>query len=56
MPRISIQAVSEYLQSLYDEPVRLVSLTEQGRQESSEDLKAFGVASNIRKARFFINP
>lgn len=47
MPRISIQAVSDYLQSLYAEPVRLISMTEEGRQETGEDLKAFGYGSPL---------
>jgi hypothetical protein len=47
MPRISLQAVSVYLQSLYAEPVRVISMTEEGKQETSEDLKAFGYGSPL---------
>ena len=47
MHPISIQAVSEYLRSLYAEPVRVISMTAEGKQETSEDLKAFGYGSPL---------
>jgi hypothetical protein len=36
------QAVTEYLASLYAKPVRMISMTTEGKQEASDDLKAFG--------------
>jgi len=47
MPRITIQAVTTYLESLYDKPVRVLSMTTEGRQESGDDLKAFGYGSPL---------
>ncbi len=42
MPKITILAIEEYLTSLYNRPVRILSMTTEGKQETSEDLKAFG--------------
>jgi hypothetical protein len=42
MPQITRQAVTEYLASLYAKPVRMISMTTKGKQEASDDLKAFG--------------
>jgi len=42
MPRITIQAVTAYLESLYSKPVRVLSMTTEGKQEAGDDLKAFG--------------
>lgn len=47
MPRITIQALTAYLESLYRKPVRVLSMTEEGKQESSNDLKAFGYGSPL---------
>jgi hypothetical protein len=47
MPPISVQAVTEYLQSLYEKPVRLISLTRHGAQEEGDDLKGFGYGSPL---------
>jgi hypothetical protein len=47
MPQISLQAVTEYLTSLHARPVRVISITEEGKQESSEDLKAYGYGSPL---------
>lgn len=47
MPQITIQAVTEYLKSLYTGPVRVLALSEEGKQETSEDLKAFGYGSPL---------
>ncbi len=47
MPSLSIQALTEYLQSLYTEPVRLISLTGHGAQEEGDDLKGFGYGSPL---------
>jgi hypothetical protein len=47
MPVITVQAVTEYLQSLYTEPVRVLSMTSQGRQEEGDDLKGFGYGSPL---------
>ena len=42
MPRITIQAVTAYLETLYSKPVRVLSMTTEGKQEAGDDLKAFG--------------
>jgi tRNA A-37 threonylcarbamoyl transferase component Bud32 len=42
MPKITIQAIAEYLTSLYSRPVRMLSMTTEGKQETIEDLKAYG--------------
>jgi hypothetical protein len=47
MPEITRQAVEEYLSSLYAKPVRLLSMTEQGRQEAGDDLKGFGYGTPL---------
>jgi hypothetical protein len=47
MPAITIQAVTEYLQSLYAKPVRLLSMTGRGAQEEGDDLKGFGYGSPL---------
>ncbi len=47
MPQITLQAITEYLIALYDKPVRVISMTEAGKQESREDLKAFGYGSPL---------
>ncbi len=47
MPQITTQAVVDYLTSLYGKPVHMISMTVEGRQESSEDLKAFGYGSPL---------
>jgi hypothetical protein len=47
MPRITIQAVTAYLESLYSKPVRVLSLTTEGKQETGDDLKAFGYGSPL---------
>jgi hypothetical protein len=47
MPAISVQSVTEYLQSLYAKPVRLLSLTRHGAQEEGDDLKGFGYGSPL---------
>jgi hypothetical protein len=47
MPEITIQAVKTYIESLYAGPVRILSMTEEGRQETGEDLKAFGYGSPL---------
>jgi len=60
MSRITIQAVARYLETLFGSPVRMILMTDQGKQETREDLKSFGygsplflefeVAGDIRKA------
>jgi len=60
MSQITIQAVTRYLETLFGSPVRMIAMTEEGRQETREDLKSFGygtplflefeVAGEIRKA------
>jgi hypothetical protein len=47
MPRITIQAVTAYLESLYGKPVRVLSMTFEGKQEAGDDLKAFGYGSPL---------
>lgn len=47
MPEITRQAVEEYLSSLYAKPVRLLTMTEQGRQEAGDDLKGFGYGTPL---------
>lgn len=47
MPQITIQAVTQYLESLYAGPVRILSMTEEGKQETSENLKGFGYGSPL---------
>jgi hypothetical protein len=47
MPPITVQAVAEYLQTLYAKPVRLLSLTRHGAQEEGDDLKGFGYGSPL---------
>ena len=42
MPRITLQAVAAYLESLYAKPARVLSMTTEGKQEAGDDLKAFG--------------
>ncbi len=47
MPQVTLQAVTEYLTSLTAKPVRVISMTEEGKQEASADLKAFGYGSPL---------
>lgn len=47
MPQITPQAITAYLESLYARPVRMLSMTTEGRQESSDDLKGFGYGSPL---------
>jgi len=47
MPAITTQAVARYLESLFGAPVRILSRTGEGKQESAEDLKAFGYGSPL---------
>lgn len=47
MPDLSIQAIEEYLASLYNRPVRLLSMTVHGAQEEGDDLKGFGYGSPL---------
>jgi hypothetical protein len=49
MPQITIQAVTTYLESLYGKPVRVLSMTTEGKQETGDDLnlKAYGYGSPL---------
>ncbi len=47
MPQITMQAIGDYLTSLYGKPIHMISMTVEGRQESSTDLKAFGYGSPL---------
>jgi hypothetical protein len=42
MPQITVQAVTNYLESLYAKPIRVISLSEEGKQEAGDEFKAFG--------------
>jgi len=47
VPEITLQAVTEYLTALHARPVRVISMTEAGKLEPGEDLKAFGYGSPL---------
>ena len=47
MASISLQALAEYLSSLYESPVRILSMTGHGAQEEGDDLKGFGYGSPV---------
>ncbi len=47
MPNITTQAVTEYLESLYKKPVRVLSMNEEGIQEIGDDLKGFGYGTPV---------
>jgi hypothetical protein len=47
MPLITIQAITTYLESLTGKPVRVLSMTTEGKQETGDDLKAFGYGSPL---------
>src|SRR5208337_4524537 len=47
MPIITIQAVTNYLNALYSGPVRILSMTAEGKQETSRDLKAYGYGAPL---------
>lgn len=47
MPSITMQALNEYLTSLYNAPVRVLSMTKHGAQEEGDDLKGFGYGSPL---------
>jgi hypothetical protein len=47
MPQITILAVTQYLAELYARPVRMISMTTEGKQETCDDLKAFGYGSPL---------
>lgn len=47
MSVITLQAVQVYLEALHKKPVRMLSMTTEGRQETSEDLKGFGYGEPI---------
>jgi hypothetical protein len=47
MPQIIKQAIIAYLESLYAKPVRMLSMSSEGIQESGDDLKAFGYGSPL---------
>ena len=60
MSQITFQSVTRYLETLFGSRVRMISMSEEGRQETLEDLKSFGygtplflefeVAGQVRKA------
>ena len=47
MPNITLQTITDYLSTLYEKPVRVLSMTEEGRQEAGDDLKGFGYGSPL---------
>jgi hypothetical protein len=47
MPRLTITALTEYLESLYSGPVRVISMTSHGAQEEGDDLKGFGYGAPL---------
>jgi hypothetical protein len=47
MPPITVQAVTAYLETLYGKPVRVLSMTTEGKQETGDDLKAYGYGSPL---------
>jgi len=46
-PRITARFIEEYLTALYGKPVRLLSLSAEGKQETSDDLKEYGYGSPL---------
>ncbi len=47
MPIITTQAVASYLEAFFTGSVRILSMTTEGIQETSEDLKAFGYGAPL---------
>ena len=47
MPRLTISALTEYLETLYAGPVRVISMTNHGAQEEGDDLKGFGYGAPL---------
>jgi hypothetical protein len=47
MPTISLQAVKDYLEALYTQPVRVISMNRHGAQEEGDDLKGFGYGAPL---------
>jgi len=47
MPTITLQAVEEYLQTLYAKPVRVLSMSSTGKQEEGDTLKGFGYGTPL---------
>jgi hypothetical protein len=47
MSTITTQAVASYLEAFYAGSVRILSMTTEGKQETSEDLKAFGYGAPL---------
>src|SRR5512147_2016890 len=47
MPNLSVQALEEFLRSLYNGPARVLSMTTHGAQEEGDDLKGFGYGSPL---------
>jgi tRNA A-37 threonylcarbamoyl transferase component Bud32 len=47
MPRLTISALTEYLETLYSGPVHVTSMTSHGVQEEGDDLKGFGYGAPL---------
>jgi len=47
MPIITTQVVTSYLEAFYAGPVRILSMTTEGKQEASKGLKAFGYGAPL---------
>ena len=47
MPQLTISSLTAYLESLYAKPVRVISISEEGKQETGEELKEYGYGSPL---------
>ncbi len=47
MPKITLQTITDYLSTLYELPVRVLSMTEEGTQEAGDDLKGYGYGAPL---------
>lgn len=47
MAELTIPILREYLESLYKKPVRVLSLSKEGKQEAPDDLKGFGYGAPL---------
>ncbi len=47
MPAIKLDSLTKYLQSLYETPVRVFSVSTHGAQEEGDDLKGYGYGSPL---------
>jgi hypothetical protein len=47
MPNLTITTLTEYLETLYSTPVRVIAMTSHGAQEEGDDLKGFGYGAPL---------